>query len=135
MSRRSWTFAASLLPLVLAACGGGSKSPSPSPTVTASVPPVVVATVAPASAPALTPTTEGGAAYTVKSGDTLSKIAAANNSTVDAIVKANNLTDPDKLQVGQKLAIPSGAETSGAAPAASVAASGLPPAASKPPPP
>ncbi|MFI5267173.1 MAG: LysM peptidoglycan-binding domain-containing protein, partial [Chloroflexota bacterium] len=104
------------------------------PTVTASVAPVVVATVAPASSPAATPTTEA-AAYTVKSGDTLSSIAAENKSTVDAIAKANNITDPNKLQIGQKLAIPSAAGVASGGPAASAAAGALPPAASKPPPP
>jgi LysM repeat protein len=75
----------------------------------------------------------------VKSGDTLSSIATANKTTADAIIRANNLNDPDKLQVGQKLVIPSAqAEASpSASGSASPAASGaaLPPPASKPPPP
>jgi LysM repeat protein len=95
------------------------------------VEPVVVATVAPAPSPSPTPTVEA-ATYAVKAGDTLSSIAAENKSSVDAIAKANNLTDPDKLQVGQKLVIPS---TSGAAPAASGSGGALPSAVSKPPPP
>ena len=43
--------------------------------------------------------------YTVKSGDTLWKIANANNTTVDAIKSANNLTT-NSLTVGQLLLIP-----------------------------
>ena len=96
---------------------------------------VAAATAAPASSAPLAPTVES-ATYTVQAGDTVSKIAAQNNTTVDAIVKANNLTNPDKLQVGQKLSLPAGASASAAAsapavPAASTSAS----AASKPPPP
>ena len=45
--------------------------------------------------------------YTVQSGDTLSDIAAANNTTVDAIAQANNITDPNLIQAGQTLSIPS----------------------------
>lgn len=44
--------------------------------------------------------------YTVKSGDTLWKIANANNTSVDAIKKANNLTS-NSLTVGQVLLLPS----------------------------
>ncbi|HEY8693189.1 MAG TPA: LysM peptidoglycan-binding domain-containing protein [Chloroflexota bacterium] len=119
MSRHSWIFAVSLLPALLAACGPGTGGSSPSPTVTASAPHLA---------------TEA-AVYTVKSGDTLSSIAADNKSSVDAIVQANNLTDPDKLQVGQKLAIPSVAGPASGAPATSGVTGSLPPAASKPPPP
>lgn len=43
--------------------------------------------------------------YTVKSGDTLWKIANANNTTVDALKSANNLTS-NSLTVGQLLMIP-----------------------------
>lgn len=44
---------------------------------------------------------------TVKSGDSLSKIAAANNTSVAAIVAKNpKITNVNKIQVGQKLVIP-----------------------------
>jgi peptidoglycan DL-endopeptidase LytF len=42
---------------------------------------------------------------TVKKGDALEKIARANNTTVDAIKKANNLTN-NKLSIGQVLKVP-----------------------------
>ncbi len=133
-------------PLVLAACGPGSK-PASSPTAS---PTVVVAAAAtkpaPPTAVPATPT-PAGTTYTVKDGDTLSGIASSNNSTVAAIIQANNLTDPDKLQVGQKLTIPP-ASAGSSAPAASTpakpaaggnaAASGAPsgsPVPSRPPPP
>jgi LysM repeat protein len=57
----------------------------------------------------------GGATYTVKSGDTLTKIAKKNGTTAKAIQAANGLTTT-KIKVGQKLKIPSKAEA--AAPAA-----------------
>jgi nucleoid-associated protein YgaU len=51
----------------------------------------------------------GPQTYTVQEGDNLSKISKyfygeANKYTV--IVTANNLADPDKIRVGQKLVIP-----------------------------
>ena len=47
-----------------------------------------------------------GYVHTVKSGDTLIRIAAANHTTVKAIRAANNLKS-DRITVGQKLKIPS----------------------------
>jgi LysM repeat protein len=127
--------AAVLLPAMLAACGGsgGGASASAAAKPSASVASVAVATVAPAPTPAATPTVDA-VVYTVKPGDTLSSIATQNKTSIDALSKANNLTDPDKLQVGQKLTIPASA-ASPAGPSASGSAAGLPPAASKPPPP
>ena len=58
----------------------------------------------------------GEEAYTVKSGDTLTKIAKAHGTTVKAIKAASNLTT-DHIKVGQKLKIPAKAETAAAAPA------------------
>jgi LysM repeat protein len=43
----------------------------------------------------------------VQGGDTLSAIATKNNSSVDAIVAANNLPNRNvTLNIGQKLVIP-----------------------------
>jgi stage VI sporulation protein D len=44
--------------------------------------------------------------YTVQSGDTLSKIAKRFGVTVDAIVKANNIANPNLIKAGQVLKIP-----------------------------
>lgn len=44
--------------------------------------------------------------YTVKRGDTLSKIAAALGVTVESIVVLNGLANPDDIQSGQELKIP-----------------------------
>ena len=44
---------------------------------------------------------------TIEKGDTLSEIAAANNTSVAAIVAANpKITNVNKINVGQKLKIP-----------------------------
>jgi len=43
--------------------------------------------------------------YTVKKGDTLSVIAKKYNTTVSAIAKKNNIANPSKIYVGQKLVI------------------------------
>lgn len=43
--------------------------------------------------------------YTVKAGDTLYKIAKAHNTTVNELVKLNNLQNPNLIIVGQKLVI------------------------------
>ncbi len=46
-----------------------------------------------------------GQIYVVKSGDTLTKIAATHGTTVKALRAANTLKT-DKIKVGQKLKIP-----------------------------
>jgi LysM repeat protein len=75
-------------------------------------------TSAEAAAPAVAAAGDAsGATYTVKSGDTLTKIAKKNGTTAKAIQAANGLTTT-KIKVGQKLKIPSKAEAAAAAPAA-----------------
>lgn len=44
--------------------------------------------------------------YTVKRGDTLSRIAAQYGATVENIAKANNIQNPNLIYVGQTLVIP-----------------------------
>lgn len=46
-----------------------------------------------------------GKKYIVVKNDTLSKIAKRYNTTVDALVKANNIKNPNKIYVGQQLKI------------------------------
>lgn len=58
--------------------------------------------------------------YVVQSGDNLSRIAARFNVTVDAIVAANQLKDPNAIRIGQTLIIPDGQPST--APAAGGAA-------------
>lgn len=45
-------------------------------------------------------------AYSVQKGDTLSKLAKANKTTVENLMKMNNLTNRDKIYIGQKLTLP-----------------------------
>jgi murein DD-endopeptidase MepM/ murein hydrolase activator NlpD len=47
--------------------------------------------------------------HEVKPGDTLHALAKKHGTTVAAIVTANNLPGPDRIKVGQRLIIPSGA--------------------------
>jgi LysM repeat protein len=68
----------------------------------------------------------GGETYSVKSGDTLTKIAKANGTTVKALESANNLTTT-KIKVGQKLKIPAKAEVAAPAPAPAVETAPAPP--------
>ena len=49
------------------------------------------------------------AIHVVQRGDTLSRIAAANRTTVGALVQANGLRDPDHIVTGQRLTVPDGA--------------------------
>lgn len=43
--------------------------------------------------------------YTVKRGDTLSKVAARFGTTVDALVTVNRIKNPDRIQIGQILKV------------------------------
>ncbi len=47
-----------------------------------------------------------GREHTVGAGQTLSEIASAYGVTMQAIIEANQLTNPDRLRVGDKLFIP-----------------------------
>ena len=104
------------LPLALAASAcadGGEEPPEPTPT-TDSVPsatqtaadgasPTATATPTPETSPEAT---EAGGSYVVQSGDTLSSIALEFGTTVEALVEANDIADPDQIAVGQELVIP-----------------------------
>lgn len=68
------------------------------------------ATSEPASA------TAGGATYTVKSGDTLSKIAARNRTTAATLRSLNGLAG-DNLRIGQVLQLPGNGATAARSPA------------------
>lgn len=51
---------------------------------------------------------DSGQTHTVRRGDSLSKLADRYGTTVDAIAQANNIQNPDRIQVGQQLRIPAG---------------------------
>lgn len=46
------------------------------------------------------------ASYTIKSGDTLSKIAAAYGTDVNTLASTNKIADPNKIQAGALLTVP-----------------------------
>lgn len=62
--------------------------------------------VAPVTPPPATPPPASGQTYYVKQGDTLRKIAAKFNTTVDAILQINNIADPNRIYVGQAITLP-----------------------------
>ncbi|NDY81998.1 peptidoglycan DD-metalloendopeptidase family protein [Orrella sp. NBD-18] len=53
-----------------------------------------------------------GKTYTVKAGDTLSKIARANGVDEGALIRLNKLSNPNRLEVGQVLRLNDSADTS-----------------------
>ncbi|WP_284664299.1 LysM peptidoglycan-binding domain-containing protein [Myxococcus sp. SDU36] len=48
----------------------------------------------------------GSNSYRIRQGDTLSAIARRNNTSVDALARANNIQNPDRIQAGRTLVIP-----------------------------
>lgn len=85
-----------------------------------------------ASAPQILPTASSGESvnagepgaqqiYVVEAGDSLGSIATRFGVTLDELIQANNLANPDFLFSGQRLAIPSGSEASADGGAASTA--------------
>ncbi len=69
--------------------------------------PQVASTVPVSSTPAPLTTARGGAfEHAVETGESLYSIARRYDISTDAIVRANNLSAPDQIYVGQKLVIP-----------------------------
>lgn len=58
------------------------------------------------AAPTATPDPATQQIYTIQAGDSLSAVADRFSVTVDAIMKANELTDPNVVYIGQRLVIP-----------------------------
>jgi nucleoid-associated protein YgaU len=87
-------------PFLLRGFTGGGATATPTPVASASP----GASAAPSITPVPSPSPN---VYTVKAGDTLSRIAARFGTTVDQIVKANpQIKNPDKLALGDQLVIP-----------------------------
>ena len=66
-----------------------------------------------AAAPEVTPakpTTPAAGTYTVKTGDTLSRIAAAHGTTVAELVRLNGIKNPNLIHTGQILKLSGAAE-------------------------
>lgn len=88
-----------------------TATPTPPVTRTASATTTAAASPGASPSPAGSPTaaatpTPGTRSYIVRSGDTLSSIAAENDTTVDAIVALNPGLDPNTLQVGAEILLP-----------------------------
>ena len=86
------------LAIVLAAC---DVAPGNNDPIRLAITPVATPTSTPQALPTSEPVT-----YVVQPGDTLSGIAELFGVSVDDIVRANNIADPNSLQVGQELVIP-----------------------------
>lgn len=55
----------------------------------------------------LVPTPTPAGLYTVQTGDTLGSLAEEFSTTVEELMAANGLTDPNAIQAGERLIIPS----------------------------
>lgn len=95
-------------------------TPAPTaPTAPVASPAAPTAPTTPTPSPTPAPAPAGGQTYAIKSGDTLSAIAAAHGTTVEALAKANGISDPNTIQAGANLTIPGpAATTTPSAPAA-----------------
>ena len=81
-------------------------TPSPTATLSATEALAPVMTTTPATASGPTEVVAAPESYVVQANDNLTSIAARFDSTVEAIVKANNLRNANAIYVGQKLIIP-----------------------------
>ena len=121
--------------LVTAGCGGGEEDPilvpatmapttaapatlasttttttlAPTPTTAAPVASTTTTAAPVVSTTAIPTTTEaadvGPLSVTVEAGDSLSKIAKQYDTTVDDLMVANDITDPNLVLVGQELVV------------------------------
>ncbi len=81
--------------------------PAPQPAVAPVLtPPPVTPDFTKLPPPPSTPEVTGGLTYTVKKGDSISKIAAHHGVSAREIAQLNNITDPNKIKVGQTLTLP-----------------------------
>jgi LysM repeat protein len=89
-----------MTPFLLKGLGGGGGQASPTPAPSASV--VPTAKPGPTAVP-----TPAQVVHTVKSGDTLSKIAALYGVTMEQILAANpTITNANKIAIGDRIVIP-----------------------------
>lgn len=98
----------------IAALQDTDETPStPTSTALPSAPPTTTASEPAAPTATETPSVEAATTHEVAPGETLSAIAARYGVTVEALVEANNLESPDRLQLGQVLRIPQAGEGGG----------------------
>lgn len=93
-----------LLPISLfvTGCAHGEQPVTPVPTV----PVLIIVTATPGLPPPPAQVRSTDQRYVVREGDSLSAIADRFDVTETAIMRANNLTDPNRILVGQTLVIP-----------------------------
>lgn len=95
---------------VLMAAGGllvaGCTVNEPAATRVPTVPELVIVTATPGVPPMSAPARSIDQRYVVREGDSLSTIAERFAVSEAAILRANNLTDPNRILVGQELVIP-----------------------------
>jgi LysM repeat protein len=101
------TLVASAGPVATARPETPTRSPAASPERTLVPSDVEPTPSAPHATPGSTPvSTAATATYKVKSGDSLSRIAAAHGTTWQVLAELNGIEDPKKLRVGQVLTLP-----------------------------
>jgi LysM repeat protein len=94
------------LAAVAASGGTPTATPAPTPSEAAVSPSPGGSTPSPGGTEAPPDATAEPQTYKVKSGDTLSSIAARYDTTVKKLKAANDISDPRALKVGQVLIIP-----------------------------
>jgi len=110
MQSRTWMLI--VVVVILLSAGAGllwlSRDRSPvSPTATpAAIAPTPTATAMSGFLAAASSPTPAPFFYVIQPGDTLAGIAAAYGLTVDELIAANSLSDPNVIQAGQPLIIP-----------------------------
>ena len=85
----------------------GPPAPAATPTARPSPTPAPLPTPALVEVPIATPTASEPLYHTVVEGDTLGDIALRYQTTIEALLAANDLDDADHIVVGQRLRIPS----------------------------
>lgn len=112
MALRRWMVLLCACALPLSACGGEDEAEPSTTSVPAggATTPAAQSTSPAAETRTATPKprreNQAGRTYRIKPGDTLSGIAERFDTTVRALVRENNLQDPDVIRPGRRLRIP-----------------------------
>ena len=96
-----------------------TRTTTPRPTQTATQTPTRTPRPSPLATRTVTPLPE---THTVQNGESLTSIALLYGTSVNALVHANGLQDPNSIQIGQVLAIPGAAQPTSTATAGQTAA-------------
>jgi lipoprotein NlpD len=99
--RSHWSWAP--LAVAIVSVGGAACSKDDDPSSGPTLPPIATSSTTSTTLPTVTTLPQY---YEVRRGDTLTLIAAAYAIPVQALMDANQLTDPDDIRAGQFLVIP-----------------------------